>query len=104
MQHYQLPQEKVKHFVVVIGTIFLLTINMCDRGRTITHLQIPRFHTQVWYKDTDPYTQTTLAYRDDIPACRVKAYFRKAKWQNKILVFDISFGFLDSRPPINRVT
>ena len=47
MQHYQLPQEKVKHFVVVIGTIFLLTINMCDRGRTITHLQIPRFHTQV---------------------------------------------------------
>ena len=52
MQHYQLPQEKVKHFVVVIGTIFLLTINMCDRGRTITHLQIPRFHTQVWYIKT----------------------------------------------------
>ena len=23
---------------------------MCDRGRTITHMQIPRFHTQVWYK------------------------------------------------------
>ena len=21
---------------------------MCDRGRTITHLQISRFHTQVW--------------------------------------------------------
>ena len=53
MQHYQLPREKVKHFVVVIGTIFLLTINMCDRGRTITHLQIPRFHTQVWYNVTD---------------------------------------------------
>ena len=53
MQHYQLPQEKVKHFVVVIGTIFLLTINMCDRGRTITHLQIPRFHTQVWYNFKD---------------------------------------------------
>ena len=53
MQHYQLPQEKVKHFVVVIGTIFLLTINMCDRGRTITHLQIPRFHTQVWYNYND---------------------------------------------------
>ena len=33
----------------MIGTIFLLTINMCDRGRTITHLQISRFHTQVWY-------------------------------------------------------
>ena len=26
---------------------------MCDRGRTITHMQIPRFHTQVWYKYTD---------------------------------------------------
>ena len=22
---------------------------MCDRGRTITHMHIPRFHTQVWY-------------------------------------------------------
>ena len=52
MQHYQLPQEKVKHFIVVIGTIFFLTINMCYRGRTITHLQIPRFHTQVWYNTT----------------------------------------------------
>ena len=64
MQHYQLPEEKVKHFVVVIGTIFLLTINMCDRGRTITHLQIPRFHTQVWYKGYD-----YMAYIDymDLP-------------------------------------
>ena len=50
MQHYQLHQEKIKYFNVLIGTIFLLTINMCDRGRTITHLQISRFHTQVWYK------------------------------------------------------
>ena len=49
MQHYQLHQEKNKYFIVLIGTIFLLTINMCDRGRTITHLQISRFHTQVWY-------------------------------------------------------
>ena len=24
---------------------------MCDHGRTITHMQIPRFHTQVWYKE-----------------------------------------------------
>ena len=32
-----------------MGTIFPLTINICDRGRTITHLQISRFHTQVWY-------------------------------------------------------
>ena len=23
---------------------------MCDRGRTITHMQIPWFYTQVWYK------------------------------------------------------
>ena len=35
---------------ILIGTIFPLTINMCDRGRTITHLQISRFHTQEWYK------------------------------------------------------
>ena len=25
---------------------------MCDRGRTITNMQIPRFHTQVWYKNS----------------------------------------------------
>ena len=31
------------------GLLFFNTINMCDRGRTITHMQIPRFHTQVWY-------------------------------------------------------
>ena len=43
-------------FIVLIGTIFLLTINMCHRGRTITHLQISRFHTQVWYN----YYNTTL--------------------------------------------
>ena len=49
MQHYQLHQEKIKYFIVLICTIFLLTINMCDRGRRITHLQILRFHTQVWY-------------------------------------------------------
>ena len=34
---------------VVSGITFFNTINMCDRGRTITHMQIPRFHTQVWY-------------------------------------------------------
>ena len=28
--------------------IFFFTINMCDRGRTNTHLQIRRFHTQAW--------------------------------------------------------
>ena len=49
MQHYQLHQEKIEYFIVLIGTIFLITINMCDHGRTITHLQISRFHTQVWY-------------------------------------------------------
>ena len=63
MQHYQLPQEKVKHFVVVIGTIFLLTINMCDRGRTITHLQIPRFHTQVWYNPKDVLSCDLVKFR-----------------------------------------
>ena len=53
MQHYQLHREKIKYFIVLIGTIFLLTINMCDHGRTITHLQISRFHTKVWYNATD---------------------------------------------------
>ena len=43
--------RKIQYFIVLIGTIFLLTINMCDRGRTITHLQISRFHTQVWYNN-----------------------------------------------------
>ena len=52
MQHYQLPKEKVKYYIAVIGTSFPLTINMCDRGRSITHLQIPRFHTQVWSNDS----------------------------------------------------
>ena len=36
------------------GLLFLNTINMCDRGRRITHMQIPRFHTQVWYNKMDP--------------------------------------------------
>ena len=53
MQHYQSHQEKIKYFIVLIGTIFRLTINMCDRGRTITHLQISRFHTQVWYNNSE---------------------------------------------------
>ena len=57
MQHYQIHQEKIKYFHVLIGTIFLLTINMCDRGRTITHLQISRFHTQVWYNSLKSITQ-----------------------------------------------
>ena len=52
MQHCQLHTQK-KYFIILIGTIFLLTINMCDRGRTITHLQISRFHTQVWYNNED---------------------------------------------------
>ena len=40
---------KKKYFIAVVGTIFLLTINMCDHGHMITSLQIPWFHTQVWY-------------------------------------------------------
>ena len=31
---------------------------MCDRGRTITHMQIPRFHTQVWYDNSDVIMHT----------------------------------------------
>ena len=46
MRQYQSHQEKKKYFIVLIG---ILTISICDRGRTITHLQIQRFHTQVWY-------------------------------------------------------
>ena len=29
---------------------------MCDRGRTITHMQIPRFHTQVWHNKLSQMT------------------------------------------------
>ena len=49
MQHYCTPQEKVRYFIFVVDTIFRLTITMCDRGCTITHLQNLRFHTMVWY-------------------------------------------------------
>ena len=35
---------------LVVSWIFFNMINMCDRGRTITHMQIPWFHTQLWYK------------------------------------------------------
>ena len=49
MHQYQLHQEEIRYVIVLIGFIFLLTINMCDHGRTITHLQTSRFHTQVWY-------------------------------------------------------
>ena len=38
-----------KSYLVVSGITFFNTINMCDCGRTITHMQIPRFHTHVWY-------------------------------------------------------
>ena len=34
---------------------FFNTSNMCDRGRTIIHMQIPRFHTQVWWNIIDPW-------------------------------------------------
>ena len=36
-------QEKVKYHIVVVGIIFLLTINMCYHGRTITQLQTNYF-------------------------------------------------------------
>ena len=66
MQYYQLHQEKMKYFIL-IGTIFLLTINMCDRGRTITHLQISRFHTQVWYNITDMHTHAVISVYISMP-------------------------------------
>ena len=40
MQHYQLHQEKIIYFIISIGTIFLLTINMCDRE---SHDFTPRY-------------------------------------------------------------
>ena len=44
----QIVTFKQSH-ILYQGLLFFNTINMCDRGRTITHMQIPRFHTQVWY-------------------------------------------------------
>ena len=35
---------------VVAWITFIETINMCDYGHTITRMQIPQFHSQVWYK------------------------------------------------------
>ena len=46
----QIVTFKQSHILLYQGLLFFNTINMCDRGRTITHMQIPRFHTQVWYK------------------------------------------------------
>ena len=48
----QIVTFKQSHILLYQGLLFfntLNTINMCDRGRTITHMQIPQFHTQVWY-------------------------------------------------------
>ena len=45
----QIITFKQSHILLYQGLLFFNTINMCDRGRTITHMQIPRFHTQVWY-------------------------------------------------------
>ena len=45
----QIVTFKQSHILLYQGLLFFNTINMCDRGRTITHMQIPRFHTQVWY-------------------------------------------------------
>ena len=40
----QIVTFKQSH-IFVSGITFFNTINMCDRGRTITHMQISRFHT-----------------------------------------------------------
>ena len=45
----QIVTFKQSPILLYQGLLFFNTINMCDRGRTITHMQIPRFHTQVWY-------------------------------------------------------
>ena len=49
----QIVTFKQSHILLYQGLLFFNAINICDRGRTITHMQIPRFHTQVWYKTTD---------------------------------------------------
>ena len=38
------PKKKYYFFIAKIWTIFLIRINMCDRGRMLTHMQIPRLH------------------------------------------------------------
>ena len=44
-----ITQQKVRYFIFVVGAIFLLRINT-PAHRTITHLQIPWFDTQVYDK------------------------------------------------------
>ena len=46
----QIVTFKQSHILLYQGLLFFNTINMCDRGRTITQMQIPRFHTQVGAK------------------------------------------------------
>ena len=41
--------KKNIYFIAEIWTIFLVTTSMCDCGRTITPMQIPWLHTQLWY-------------------------------------------------------
>ena len=45
----QIVTFKQSHILLYQGLLFFNMINMYDHGRTITHMQIPRFHTQVWY-------------------------------------------------------
>ena len=47
----------------VVGNTFHLTINMCAHALSITRLQIPRFHTQVWYD--------TAAFEGRIKLCNL---------------------------------
>ena len=39
-EKYQLPQEKKKKFIVLKGTIFLLTINICDNNNRERHTRL----------------------------------------------------------------
>ena len=52
--------RKRKYFIVLLGTIFLLSMNMCDRGRMITHRKISRFHTEVWYDNNKHYNNVIM--------------------------------------------
>ena len=56
-----------KSYLVVSGITFFNTINMCDRGRTVTHMQIPRFHTQVWYNRLDYYFSAMVQLWSEVP-------------------------------------
>ena len=56
---------KEKYFIAVVGIISLLTINMCRR--TVTHMQIPWFHTQVDLPEQTVFVKTLYELRSTRP-------------------------------------